>query len=129
MAQTQAVRGDYERLGGEEGLRRLMTDFIDRVFADVIIGFFFVRVDRERLVRHETAFAASHLGGPAKYAGRPVAQAHAPHPINRGHFHRRLWLLERTLEDHGVDRDIIERWLAHDRRLEPVVTNHKDCLD
>jgi hemoglobin len=120
---------DFERLGGEPGLRRLIADFIDRVYDDAIIGFFFARVDRETLVQRELDLAAGHLGGDLAYRGRPIAQAHKPHPINRGHFHRRLWLLERTLEAHGVARDVIARWLAHDRRLEPVVTNQKDCLD
>lgn len=120
---------DYQRLGGEAGLRRIVADFVDRVFDDVIIGFLFVGVDRATLVEREVAFAAAHLGGPQRYAGRPIGAVHRKHPINRGHFHRRLWLLEQTLTDHGADRDVIDRWLEHNRGLEKAITTGLDCLD
>jgi hemoglobin len=123
-----AVTSDFEALGGEAGLRPLVSDFIRRVYADAIIGFFFVGIDRERLVQRELELAAAHLGGPQAYSGRPVGTVHRPHPINPGHFHRRLWLLEKTLRQHGVDEGIITRWLEHDRRLERAVVSAPDCL-
>jgi len=121
------VHSDYERLGGEEGLRRIVGDFVDRVFADFIIGFLFIGRDRDRIVQHEIAHAAEHLGGPRAYAGRPIAQVHRPLPINRGHFRRRLALLRTVLRDHDVDDEIIDRWIAADKRLEEAVVDGTDC--
>lgn len=119
---------DYERIGGETGLRAIVEDFIGRVYGDLIIGFFFARIDKEQLIAHECAFAASHLGGPAQYEGRPLPAAHRPHPINSGHFHRRIWLLENTLRDHDVPDDVVTHWLDHNRRLERSIVSAGDCV-
>lgn len=118
---------DYERIGQEEGLRRIVTDFIQRVYNDSIIGFFFAQIDQAQLIEREIEFASRHLGGPHTYQGKPLAQAHQPHPINLGHFHRRIWLLEQTLKDHHVPDELIQRWLDHDRQLAPIVTNNTAC--
>ena len=43
----------FVRLGGEPKLRGIMQDFVDRMVNDIMIGFFFAGVDRNRLVEHE----------------------------------------------------------------------------
>lgn len=118
---------DYERLGGHDGVEALVRAFVTRVFQDFIIGFLFVGKDLDRIVRHEVAHASEHLGGPRAYTGRPIARVHKPLPINRGHFRRRLALLRTVLQEHDVDGDIIERWIAADRRLEEAVVDGTDC--
>jgi hemoglobin len=118
---------DYARIGGAEGLERLVRAFVDRVFDDLIIGFHFIGRDRERIVRHEVEHAAGHLGGPPAYTGRPIARVHRPLPINRGHFRRRLALLRTVLREQEVPEDIIERWIEADRRLEEAVVDGTDC--
>jgi hemoglobin len=120
---------DFSRLGGFDGLKPLVRKFIQRVMSDTIIGFFFDLVDQEQLIAREVEFAARHLGGPDAYTGKPIARSHKPHPINRGHFHRRLWILEEVLKEEGVPEDIRERWLEHNRLLEPAVTNGTECVE
>ncbi len=120
---------DYERLGGDEGLSRLVRAFVDRVFEDFIIGFLFAGKDRARFVQHETAFAAAHLGGPRAYAGRPLGAVHGPLKINRGHFRRRHAILRHVLREHGVDDAVIARWIGAEQGLERVVTTGIDCVD
>ena len=129
MRNAMDSMSDYERLGGEAGLSRIVTAFIDTIRDDTIIGFFFERIDRDTLIEREIEFASQHLGGPHRYSGRPIGRVHRRHPINRGHFHRRLWCLETVLRKHDVDEDIIARWLSHSRGLESVVTDGSDCLD
>ena len=87
----------YERIGGEQGLRAIVDDFVDRVFDDVMIGFFFRKVERRRIKELEFQHAAEHLGGPVRYRGRPLQEAHAAHPIMGGQFARRTELLRQTL--------------------------------
>jgi len=120
---------DFQSLGGEETLRPIIRSFIDRVYNDTIIGFFFMSIDKEQLIQREFEFAAQHLGAPITYTGTPIAQAHQKHPINNGHFHRRMWILEQTLREHHVDEAIIERWLAHNKAFLKAVTNGMDCQD
>lgn len=118
---------DYARIGGADGLECIVRDFVGRVFDDFIIGFLFIGKDPERIVRHEIEHAAAHLGGPSRYTGRPIGQVHRPLPINRGHFRRRLALLRTVLRDHDIDQDVIDRWLAANRRLEEAVVDGTDC--
>ncbi|MCA9643565.1 MAG: group 1 truncated hemoglobin [Polyangiaceae bacterium] len=112
----------FEQLGGERELRTIIDEFVDRVFDDVMIGFFFQRASRERLKAKEYEFAAEHLGGPVTYSGRPIAQAHAAHPIMGGQFMRRLRILEEVLEAHDVSPAVREHWLAHTEGLRAMVT-------
>jgi hemoglobin len=121
----------YERLGGQAGLRAIIDDFVDRMFDDLMIGFFFRNVERERLKDLEFQHAAEHLGGPVQYAGRPIAAAHAKHRIMGGQFARRKELLRKTLHDHGAPQDIVDAWLAHIESLRPQITGQAggQCLD
>ncbi len=112
----------YERLGGAAAVERIVSDFVDRVVSDMMIGFFFTKVPITRLKQREFEFAARHLGATLKYSGRNLDEAHGPHKIMGGQFNRRLRLLEQTLMDHQVPGDIIAEWLAHNESLRAQIT-------
>jgi hemoglobin len=112
----------FQELGGEPALRKIIDRFVDRVFDDAMIGFFFRHARRERIKQMEYEFAASHLGADVPYTGRPIDVAHRAHPIMGGQFQRRLKLLEQTLEEEGVPPHIRQHWLAHTEALRPLVT-------
>jgi hemoglobin len=120
------VTSAFDRLGGEAALRRIVDDFVDRVFADVMIGFFFRDADKQRIQELEFQHAAEHLGGPFRYRGRPLDVAHAKHPIMGGQFARRKQLLRQTLLDHHVPEDIAAAWLAHTESLRSLITKLPD---
>ena len=124
-----APQSRFEQLGGEIQLRRIIGDFIDRVFADRMIGFFFRHADKERIKRLEYQLAASFLGAPVSYQGRPLGQAHAKHPIMGGHFARRKQILKETLEFYGVAEFIKAAWLQHTEDLRALITTQtgSDC--
>lgn len=106
-------RSLFDELGGERALSAIVDRFVDRTCDDTMIGFFFRNVDRDRLKRLEYELAASHLGGPVAYTGRPLDKAHARHPIMGGQFMRRLQILKDTLEEFGVPSHVREHWIAH----------------
>jgi hemoglobin len=121
----------YERLGGEPALRAIIDDFVERVFADIMIGFFFTGIDKARLKELELQHAAQFLGGPQQYAGRPLRQAHAKHRIMGGQFARRRKILEEVLDAHGAPPDVKAAWLAHVESLRGQITGDSDgqCND
>ena len=112
----------FERIGGEERLRAILDVFIDRVFADLMIGFFFRNADRARIKEMEYQLMAKFLGAEIDYRGRPIAKAHANHPIMGGHFARRRQILKETLEFFHVAEEIKEAILRHTDSLRPLVT-------
>ena len=112
----------FERLGGEEKVRAIVDAFIDRVFADRMIGFFFRDADRKRIKELEYQLAAGFLGADVEYQGRPLHLVHAKHPIMGGHFARRRQILKETLEAFDVPPVIQEAWLAHTDSLRELIT-------
>ncbi len=118
---------DFDHMGGHDKVTAVMADFVSRTFGDFIIGYLFEGRDQARITKHEIQYATAHLGGPNAYAGRPIGSTHRPLRINKGHFRRRLAILRTTLRDHGVDEDIIDRWIAREAKLESVITDGTDC--
>ena len=112
----------FERLGGETSLREIIDCFIDRVFADRMIGFFFRNADRARLKEMEYQLAAEFLGADVKYTGKPLGKAHVNHPIMGGHFARRRQIFKETLEHFQVAEEIQLALLDHTDTLRPLIT-------
>lgn len=117
-----ADRTLFDELGGEPALRRIIDRFVDRVFDDVMIGFFFRNASRERLKAKEYEFAAQHLGAGVEYTGRALAAAHARHPIMGGQFMRRLQILKETLDEFAVPERVRQHWIDHTESLRPLIT-------
>jgi hemoglobin len=115
----------FEQLGGEQELRTIIGTFIDRVFEDRMIGFFFRNADKQRIKDMEYQLAANFLGAGVQYQGRPLDQVHAKHPIMGGHFVRRRQILVETLDFYHVPEPIKAAWLAHTDKLRPLITPEK----
>lgn len=116
---------DFERVG-EATVRAVVDRFVDRMFDDPIIGFFFAGKDRAAIKLHEFEHAARTLGAPIPYTGRPIAPLHRALRINGGQFRRRLALLRQALAD--LPPDIQERWLEEQRRMERQISDGTDCV-
>jgi truncated hemoglobin YjbI len=112
----------FQQLGGELRLREIINTFMERVFADRMIGFFFRNADKDRIKELEYQLAANFLGADVHYTGRPLDKAHAKHPIMGGHFARRRQILKETLEDYHVGQPIKEAWLKHTDDLRHLIT-------
>jgi truncated hemoglobin YjbI len=119
----------FEEIGGEPRLREIIDAFIDRVFADRMIGFFFRNADKRRIKEMEYQLTAEFFGADVRYQGRPLDHAHAKHPIMGGQFARRMQILKETLEDFRVAKPVREAWLRHNESLRPLITANSgsDC--
>lgn len=119
----------FDRLGGEGKLRLIIDTFIDRVFEDRMIGFFFRSADRARIKEMEYQLAAHYLGAGIEYKGRPLGKVHANHPIMGGHFERRRQIFKETLELYQVPEEIKSAMLRHTDMLRPLITpeSGSDC--
>lgn len=119
----------FEQLGGEIRLRQIVGTFIDRVFEDRMIGFFFRHANRARIKEMEYQLIAEFLGAGIQYRGKPLGEVHGKHPIMGGHFARRRQILKETLESHRVPEQVQEVWLTHTDSLRPLITEQaaSDC--
>lgn len=67
----------FERLGGEDGIQRLVSDIVDNHYRNPLIRTRFERVkDRAALERHSVEFLCAGSGGPQAYTGRDLLSVH-----------------------------------------------------
>jgi hemoglobin len=112
----------FDKLGGENRLRSIIDTFVDRVFEDRMIGFFFRNADRRRIKELEYQLTASFLGADIEYRGRPLGKVHANHPIMGGHFARRRQIFSDTLDFYQVSAEIKSVILEHTDALRSQIT-------
>lgn len=102
----------YLKIGEAAGLERILQDFYQRLTQDIIVGYFFDNKDLQHIISQQKAFLMRAMGATRSYSGKPPAKAHLElPPIWKGHFDRRLRILEETLRDHGLGPDEIRVWV------------------
>ncbi|HXX67361.1 MAG TPA: group 1 truncated hemoglobin [Polyangiaceae bacterium] len=111
----------YDEVGGEPAVRAVLTKLYDALFVDPIVGFLFSGKDKRRIVEQQVAFTCGFLGGPQRYTGKPLPEAHAELPLLPGHFDRRHFLLSQVLEQQGIADDVRRVWLRIDEGLRSSV--------
>lgn len=111
----------YDDMGGEPALRAVLRTLYDRLFDDLMVGFLFAGKDKEQLILHQLWFTARFLGGPSRYTGRSLPDAHAALPLLPGHFDRRHHLLAQALREHHVPEHVEREWLRVDQSLRTAV--------
>lgn len=89
----------YDRIGGEEGIARLVDSFYTKVLADTELAPYFESVPLDKLHRMQREFFAMATGGPIVYSGRPIAEVHRHMAISRREFQRFTEHLIETLEE------------------------------
>lgn len=110
-----------EAIGGEAKVRAVLQALYDRLFTDPMVSFLFEGKDKERIVSRQLGFTCRFLGGPHRYEGEPLPQAHAALPLLPGHFDRRHKLLEQVLEEQRVPEEVKREWLRIDESLRTSV--------
>lgn len=103
----------FEKIGGEQGVERLVGKFYRRVIEDPKLGCFFQHVPMDHLQKMQKEFFSEALGGPLFYSGRSLRQVHAGRGIKREHLQSFVQHLLDTLEaeraDLNLDRQEIDR--------------------
>ncbi|MBC7475844.1 MAG: group 1 truncated hemoglobin [Candidatus Sericytochromatia bacterium] len=116
----------YQELGGLDKLREIIDTFVDTMFDDVMIGFFFRKNSKQMLKDREFEFAAQFLGADVKYTGKPLGAAHKNHKIKNGQFSRRKQIFKETLESYDVPKHIIDLLMEHTESFRVPITKTKN---
>jgi hemoglobin len=101
-AQPAADATLYQRLGGHPGISAVVEDAIANVAADSRINQRFASTDLARLKRGLVEFLCDRSGGPCRYRGRNMADAHEGMKIRADEFDALVEDLVRSLEKHKV---------------------------
>ena len=76
----------YERLGARAGIETVVKDFAGRALADARINKKFAKSDPDRLVSSLVQQVCAATGGPCKYMGRSMKEAHRNMGVTEGEF-------------------------------------------
>ncbi len=67
----------FDRLGGQDGITRLVTDIVDNHYRNPLIRTRFEQIkDRAAVERHSVEFLCAGSGGPQAYTGRDMLTTH-----------------------------------------------------
>ena len=94
----------YERLGGMESIAGVVEDFRDRVAKDDRINQKFAKTDLVRLRKMLIDQVCEAAGGPCKYTGRSMKEAHAGMRVTGGEFDALVQDLVATLNHFKVGK-------------------------
>jgi len=94
----------YERLGGMESITAVVEDFRDRVAKDDRINQKFAKTDLVRLRKMLIDQVCEAAGGPCKYTGRSMKEAHAGMKVTSGEFDALVEDLVATLNHYKVGK-------------------------
>jgi len=94
----------YERLGGIDSITAVVHDFRDRVAGDSRINQKFARTDLARLTKMLIDQVCEATGGPCKYTGRSMKEAHAGMNVTAGEFNALVEDLVATLNHFKVGK-------------------------
>jgi len=94
----------YERLGGMDSITAVVENFRDRVAGDDRINQKFARSDLGRLTKMLVDQVCEAAGGPCKYTGRSMKDAHEGMKVTSGEFDALVQDLVATLNHFKVGK-------------------------
>lgn len=105
----QAKRTLYDRMGGEEAIRKLVEAFYPKVQADPLLSPLFP-ADITPVMEKQYLFLTQFFGGPALYSekyGHPMMRGrHLPFPIDKARADAWLACMKAALEETGIEESL-----------------------
>ena len=80
VAEEQSL---FDRIGGRDAVNAAVDIFYDKVLADPAVSYFFEGANTALLRNKQKAFLTFAFGGPARYDGKSLRDAHG-HLVERG---------------------------------------------
>jgi hemoglobin len=122
---TGAAVSDYDAIGGGPAVSAVVNDFYVRVLGDPQLAPYFEGVDMARLKRHQVLLVSQVLGGPVRYEGRPLDEAHEGLGIDHEDFAAVAGHLTAAMRDAGAPDDIVLRAIAVVASTEPDIVESR----
>ncbi|HEX6706674.1 MAG TPA: group 1 truncated hemoglobin [Albitalea sp.] len=113
----------YRQLGGQDGLVRLMDDFMQRLLADRRMQPFFKDVNQQHVKEQLVAQFCEVSGGPCKLNGPDMKRVHENLDIARADFNALVEVLQLAMDAQGIPFGAQNRLLA---QLAPM---HRDIVN
>jgi hemoglobin len=121
-AERQRAKPLFERLGGRDAIRAVVTDIVELHFTEPLTKPLCVGVDQKKLVDHVVDWLCQAAGGPAKYSGRDMVTAHAHLHMTDVHFMAAGDQIMRCLQKYNVPEPEIQEVMC------AIIAHHDDVI-
>jgi len=114
-AQAQDMKKDdslYQDLGQREGIAKIVADFVPMLLEDSRIKQFFTKVKKEEFSEHLTNQFCELAGGPCRYTGKDMYEAHDGMKIGNAQFNAVAEDLQMAMEKNNVPSSVANRLVA-----------------
>jgi len=112
----------YRALGGEEGIARISTGLVARVYADERIKHLFQETNPRFLAEQLRKQFCELAAGPCTYDGETMKNSHAKLGITKAHFNALVEDLQLEMQAQGV------AFSAQNRLLALLAPMHRDII-
>ena len=103
----------YQRLGGEEGIARLVDDVIAAHLANPLVKTRFEEIrDMTHTKQLVSEFFTAGLGSPPTYTGKGMLGAHKGASVSEPEFQAAINDIVRVMDKNGIDEDLKSDILA-----------------
>ncbi|MFB6222779.1 MAG: group 1 truncated hemoglobin [Haloarcula sp.] len=113
-----ASQSTFDRIGGQNAVEAVVTDFYDRVLDDPVLKPYFEDTDMDHLYSHQVQFISAVAGGPVNYDGADMESAHAGMGITEEAFGAVATHLEAALQTNDVPDDDVAAILTEVAAME-----------
>jgi len=97
-----AAKSLYDRLGGKDAIKAVVHEFVGNVGADAKINKRFAKTDLKKLEASLVDQVCQATGGPCKYTGKSMADAHKGMKITEDEFNALVGDLKKALDKFKV---------------------------
>lgn len=128
VAQGDARKSLYERIGGSDGIGKIFDEVGGRMAADPELAKFFQGQSQEALMAQRqkaVEFLCRETGGPCAYSGRPLKQAHDSLAITESQWKAFMKHLTATLDHQKIAEKEKGEFLAVVKRFKSDVVAKK----
>lgn len=114
----------YQRLGGEPGIQRIVSDFVDRATTDPRTRDAFDGIRITHLKHSITQFICRVADGPNAYEGLDMKKTHEDAPVSEAQFDSVVEMMRGALDNHvsTAEKNELLRRLASMKR--DIVANY-----
>jgi hemoglobin len=102
----------FEKYGGFETIQNIVIEFYREILSRETLAPYFVNVNLDKLIDHQTRFLSHLLGGPSTYQGKTLEAAHLSSHISGAAFDEVASILCWVLEDAGVSEEDLKTILG-----------------
>ncbi|OYV37782.1 MAG: globin [Thiomonas sp. 20-64-5] len=113
----------YEQLGGKEAITKVVHDMILNVAADNRINHFFAKTNIPHLQMELVTQVCEGTGGPCKYTGLSMRQAHKGMHLNTADFNALVEDLQKSMDSNHVPLGLQNQLLAILAPMQPDVVH------